>query len=337
VNVAVLNNHFQIRKKEKNKSVLSFEFFLSLFFFFSKAKNKKMAVLTAEQTAAAVAAKCKNGHVLTNASVPGKWGCDGCGTASAAGSTAHSCRKCNVDFCDSCAAGFAQAEKLVFAANEGKTEAEMISLPNIYTRHGKKAVNWAAIKAALPYDRSEEAVAKRDKIWKLADMNGNGFMSLAEVDKALNDVMRIEEIFDTKPVIIRAFNAAKGIGQGIKPPGWDQIKDRYEQAQKSRALNPVDYIEKKEFRCLIIYLHEYTALCQLFDAIDQDNDRRVTFTEFSAAVPLLRRLGITIKSPEATFKEIDKDGGGMILFEEFSNWALVKNLGAQISREGYSD
>jgi len=45
-------------------------------------------------------------------------------------------------------------------------------------------------------------------------------------------------------------------------------------------------------------------------------------------------MGQTIPSPEATFKEIDADGGGMILFREFSDWALKKNLGAHISREG---
>ncbi len=211
------------------------------------------------------------------------------------------------------------------------SDEELLKLPNIYTRHGKKLVNWVKIKAALPYDRSDASVAQRKDLWKQMDMNGNGYASLAEVDKALRDVFQIDEIFNCKPLIMRAFNAAKGVGQGIKPPGWENVEQRY----RDRALNPVDYIEKNEFRVLIIYLHEYTALRQLFDSIDGDNDQRITFAEFEKAVPLLRQMGQEIPSPEATFKELDADRGGMILFQEFSDWALKKNVGAKISREGH--
>lgn len=286
--------------------------------------------LLPETSAAAPVIKCKNGHPMTSGPVPGKWGCDGCGAVSEAGSTAYSCRTCNQDFCAKCNEGMQAANK-TYDLNDGKTEAELVSLPTIFTRYGHKTVNWVKIKSMLPYDRSEESKQKRMQLWKMMDVNGNGYASLAEVDKALRDVFQIDEIFNCKPVIMRAFNAAKGIGQGIKPPGWDQVQERY----KSRALNPVDYVEKNEFRVLIIYLHEYTALRQVFDKIDADNDHRITFEEFQKAVPLLRQLGQTISSPEATFKEIDADGGGMILFQEFSDWALKKNIGAHISRDGH--
>lgn len=276
--------------------------------------------------------KCKVGHDMTSGKVPGKFGCDGCGSVNEAGSTAFSCRKCNQDFCQNCANEMVEVNKMI--AGDGPSEAELVNLGTVYTRHGAKAVNWAAIKKMLPFDKSEESLAARGKLWKMMDMNGNGYASLAEVDKALRDVFQIDEIFNCKPVIMRAFNAAKGMGQGVKPPGWDQIQDRY----KTRALNPIDYIEKNEFRVLIIYLHEYTALRQLFDRIDKDHDQRITFEEFKLAVPLLRQMGQTIPSAEALFKEIDADKGGMILFEEFSNWALVKNLGKYIQRsEDYSE
>jgi hypothetical protein len=36
-------------------------------------------------------------------------------------------------------------------------------------------------------------------------MNGNGYLSLAEVDKGLRDVVKIPMLFDVKPVIMRAF------------------------------------------------------------------------------------------------------------------------------------
>ena len=40
-------------------------------------------------------------------------------------------------------------------------------------------------------------------------MNGNGLLSLAEIDKGLRDVIRLPALFKTKPVLMRAFTAAK--------------------------------------------------------------------------------------------------------------------------------
>jgi len=44
------------------------------------------------------------------------------------------------------------------------------------------------------------------------DPNGNGLLSLAEVDKGIIDVLNIKAFFDAKPAIIRAFNYAKNRG-----------------------------------------------------------------------------------------------------------------------------
>ena len=41
--------------------------------------------------------------------------------------------------------------------------------------------------------------------WASIDINNNGYLSLAEIDKGLRDVICIPEVFDTKPVIMRAF------------------------------------------------------------------------------------------------------------------------------------
>jgi hypothetical protein len=41
------------------------------------------------------------------------------------------------------------------------------------------------------------------------DPNANGYLSLAEVDKGVRDVLECEELFDAKPAIMRAFQAAK--------------------------------------------------------------------------------------------------------------------------------
>jgi hypothetical protein len=40
-------------------------------------------------------------------------------------------------------------------------------------------------------------------------MNNNGYLSLAEIDKGIRDVLELPELFEQKPVIIRAYEASK--------------------------------------------------------------------------------------------------------------------------------
>ena len=63
----------------------------------------------------------------------------------------------------------------------------------------------------------------------------------------------------------------------------------------------------------------------MFEELDNSGDRRVGIEEFKQAVPKLESWGIKIHDVYATFKEIDGNGGGVILFDEFSAW-LTENL-----------
>ena len=60
----------------------------------------------------------------------------------------------------------------------------------------------------------------------------------------------------------------------------------------------------------------------MFDTVDTSDDRRMDFQEFKAAIPLLEQWGGHVPNPAAEFGRIDTDGGGLILFDEFSAWAL---------------
>jgi hypothetical protein len=48
--------------------------------------------------------------------------------------------------------------------------------------------------------------------------------------------------------------------------------------------------------------------------------------EFEFAIPILKRWGIDMSDPKAKFRECDSDGKGMVLFDEFSDWAIKQNL-----------
>ena len=53
-----------------------------------------------------------------------------------------------------------------------------------------KSVNWEEISAKLPCKKKDpEEKAQRKKIWSQMDNNGNGYCSLAEIDKGIRDVL----------------------------------------------------------------------------------------------------------------------------------------------------
>jgi len=64
----------------------------------------------------------------------------------------------------------------------------------------------------------------------------------------------------------------------------------------------------------------------MFIQLDKSGDRRLGLNEFAQAVPTLARWGIKITDAQASFKEIDTNGGGIVLFDEFVDWAMDKNL-----------
>ena len=63
-----------------------------------------------------------------------------------------------------------------------------------------------------------------------------------------------------------------------------------------------------------------------FERIDSGQDRRINHSEFMSAKPMLEKWGIDMSNPEKQWKAADKDGSGQILFTEFSDWAIKRNL-----------
>jgi len=55
----------------------------------------------------------------------------------------------------------------------------------------------------------------------------------------------------------------------------------------------------------------------MFERVDGDGNRKLSFEEFKQAVPLLEKWGVQVTDPEQTFRTIDTDGTGNLLFDEF--------------------
>lgn len=174
------------------------------------------------------------------------------------------------------------------------------------TRALKRKINWAQINERLVTDRSEAGKKKRADMFMQFDPNNNGYLSLAEVDKGLRDILRVDDVYDTKPVIMRAFQAAKN----LNPPGKSKHGD--------------DYIEKNEFRMLLVYLKNFMAIWEVFAKADDSDDRRLNKQEFAKCWPQLQKWAPG-KTMDETFAEINGEGN-LILFTEFANWAIDKQL-----------
>jgi len=138
------------------------------------------------------------------------------------------------------------------------------------------------------------------------DVNGNGILSLAEVNKGIRDVIHVESLFDCTPAISRAFHYAKDISENNSP----------------------DFIEFREFRIFLQALRQFFEYYQAFDRIDTGGDNRVSKEEFTSKVikETIEKWVGPIEDMDAEFDIIDANGGGQILFSEFVDWALKKNL-----------
>jgi len=172
------------------------------------------------------------------------------------------------------------------------------------------SIDWASINSKLPYQKTAEEKAKRKKMFNEFD-NGNGVLSLAEVDKAIRDVLKIDDIFDAKPAIMRAFQIAKNCVKSDSKKKGD-VRD--------------DYIEFSEFRFFLLSLRQYFEYWVAFTRVDTNNDKRITMVEFEDQKTMMEQWVGKIDDVEKAFKEIDKNGGGYILFDEFCDWAIAKNL-----------
>jgi hypothetical protein len=69
-----------------------------------------------------------------------------------------------------------------------------------------RGIDWSDMARRLPTSKTDPAQIKmRAEYWKGFDNNGNGYVSLAETEKGIRDVIKLDNLFDAKPAIMRAF------------------------------------------------------------------------------------------------------------------------------------
>ena len=155
----------------------------------------------------------------------------------------------------------------------------------------------------LPTEKTLKGKEERKEMFRFFDPNGNGYLSLAECDRALIQIGKKLP----KPVIMRAFKAACHVAQ-------DDGKNLTKEGES--------FIEFSEFRLFFVYLKKYTFLWEIFSSLDTGHDRRIDIDEFRKGIKKLGKLGVEIEDADKEFGIIDADGGGQILFEEFGDWGI---------------
>jgi len=137
---------------------------------------------------------------------------------------------------------------------------------------------------------------KMRDIWDRLDFNGNNIVSLAEIDKLCVEAY---PLLNHKPALMRAYKATIKAGNGD------------------------DWVQKKEFKSLLGNLIYFNKIFWLFDHSDGDKDRRLTEKEFKWCMAC---LGEKMSDSEASmeFRRVDRNGGGIILFDEFCKYVTSK-------------
>jgi len=134
------------------------------------------------------------------------------------------------------------------------------------------------------------------KWWHELDFNGNNIVSLAEIDKW---VVESYPLLNHKPALMRAYK--KTIREG----------------------NGDDWVQKKEFKALLGSLFYFNKIFWIFNEIDGD-DRRLDVDEFKRCLAMFS-CNMSDGEARSEFSRIDKNGGGIILFDEFCQWFTMKS------------
>ena len=145
------------------------------------------------------------------------------------------------------------------------------------------------------------------EVWAHCDNNGNGITSLAEVDGMVHFYVRSQKH--------RLYSFFRNLYN----------KNALIRAYKHTRLNDTtsdkdDWIQRHEFPALLKNLHFFNQLWQVFDELDVEDDRRVDFNEFRTG---LANMDIVCDTEQAReiFDDIDDNGGGYMLFDEFCHCA----------------
>jgi hypothetical protein len=200
---------------------------------------------------------------------------------------------------------------------------------------------------------SSEGEAVREEGFLAADPNGNGLCSLAELETFILKYLTAKyprvgkgyemeepgkDLFDAfRPCYIRAFTDAK-----------DYKADTGEVIEGTKDATDDDFVSWEEFRFFCIYLIIYAAMYDAFAKIDgggsgrdAGDDLRMELKEWLVGYKKVHRYGFArtallqgltkIEAKEIFETQIDDNGGGIVLLDEWCEWIKAGEIEAGTS------
>lgn len=184
--------------------------------------------------------------------------------------------------------------------------------------------------------------------WGIADPNGNGLCSLAELENFVKvklstqypkkDSAKSTEGSELwayfRPCYLRAFNDAK-----------DYKKDDGSIIEGTNGSTADDFVSKSEFRLFCAYLCVYAAMYDGFSKIDgfgegkEGDDRRIDLAEWIAGYESVSDLGFAAfekvvddETALSVWGTMDSNGGGFVLLDEWCKYIKAAEIerGTQI-------
>jgi len=149
-----------------------------------------------------------------------------------------------------------------------------------------------------------------EELWKAMDDNGNGLVSLAEIDRYVTKNFPEYNSAHYKPALVRAYKLADADGSGL--------------------------ISRDEFGTLIRGLAYFNDLWKRFEAVDTDGDRSVTLAEFVEGRAALGLGRLSAAGAEALFVQVDVDGSGRLRFYELATFC-ASHLAADDATGGVAE
>eukprot|EP01052_Picozoa_sp_SAG31_P025159 SAG31_NODE_2191_length_6228_cov_2.962806_3_plen_780_part_00 len=175
-----------------------------------------------------------------------------------------------------------------------------------------------------------DSKAARKRMWSAWDSNGNGMLSLAEVDRAVKETLEAshgsdgEQLWERyRPSYIRAFTDAS-----------DAVPDK--KIQSGTNLTGDDVVTKREFRVLQSYLRLYATMYEVFAMVDGEgagvtsmDDRKIVRKEWEDMLGMVVAAGnswapfAALQGATAgDFGVVNSGGHGAIMLSEFCAWVV---------------
>lgn len=100
------------------------------------------------------------------------------------------------------------SEQFYSTVQPAKYQVKRDSIDKTYRRNLYEKFDWNYFNDILPLELTMEHYKKRNQLFQRFD-NGNGYLSLSEVQNGMQRVLKLEELFKALPVIQLAFKYTK--------------------------------------------------------------------------------------------------------------------------------